>query len=609
MDGPLEVEAARVEWAQGAMVAEGGVEVRFGAHALAGARATWDGTTLVVEDGVYRRPEGTLAFDRAEVHPAEGTAVLVETRVETGGAAIEADRLELGEGMWTAEGATVVPCACTDGGTPALGFRARRITVVPDRVVVVHGGVVQVFEVPLLPVPYWRIPLDPRRFRLLFPEVGWGEYGPSASIQGRGGVGTAFVQGGPAWRLDRGLRGEVAVTAPGLSAQGALGWDALAEQVRGAGVARGGTTSTIAGAAVRAGVDAAWLSDADYLADYAVDYVARGTRWRDSRAVLAVGPSTLDVWLPDDGSVGALARERVAWELGRGRAVSVTPRIGVAVVGSVDEVAPLGELGVGARAAGGTTWFAAEARADVTGRLTAPGAGGAGFPGALSGWSDGLGAWGAGLGGWGEGLARGPLSAWGDGGTGLGGTIAAEAAVPMWSAVGPVRIQWWPGMRAEARAGWAPGEVVGAALRAGPAIRASTATRTGGVDVDAALLQDGTGWRPAASVDVHLARISVRGQVDPEVQAGEVRWMPGPLTLAAGTAHAAELWLGWGDAALALGRLRTGAGLAWNLDAVAYSGADARLGYDDGCTAATLTARFAPDRAVPDLGLALTLRK
>jgi len=609
VDGPLEVEAARVEWADGTIVAEGGVEVRVGAHSLSGARATWDGALLVVEEGVYRRHEGTLAFDRAEVHPAEGTAVLVESRVTTGGAAVEAERLVLGEGSWSAEGATVVPCTCADGGPPALGFQARRITVVPDRVVVVHGGAVRVFEVPVLPVPYWRIPLDPRRFRLLFPEVGWGEFGPSASLQGRGGVGSAFVQGGPAWRLDRGFRGEASVTAPGLAAQGAIGWDLLTARVRGAGVARGGATATIADTDLRAGVDATWLSDTDYLADYAVDYVARGTRWRDSRAVLAVGPSLLDVWLPDDGSVGTLARERLTWELGRGRPASITPRIGVAAVGSVDEVAPVAEVGVGARAAGGTSWLAAEARADLAGRLATAGVDAAAVPRALAGWPDALDAWGEGLGGWGDALARGPLSPWGDGGTGLGGTVAGEAAVPLWTEAGPLRTQWWPGVRAEARAGWAPGSPAEVGVRAGPSLRASTATRTGGVDLDAALLQDGTGWRPAGSVDVHFARFTLRGQVDPEVQAGEVRWMPGPVTLAAGSAHARGLWLGWGDAALALGRFRTGAGLAWNLDASAYSGADARLGYDDGCASAMLSARFAPDRALPDFGLALTLRK
>ncbi|MES2640095.1 MAG: hypothetical protein V4850_11450 [Myxococcota bacterium] len=605
MEGAVQVDAERIEWAGGVAVAEGAVEVRFGDEVLRGARATWDGTTLVVEDGVYRRPDGELAFDRAEVHPAVGTAVLVDSRVETGGAQITADRVEVGEGRWTASGATVLPCRCTDGAPPALSFRAKRVTVIPDRVVIVHGGVVRIFDVPLLPVPYWRVPLDPHRFRILVPEVGWGTFGPSALVEGRGGVGDWMFQGGPAWRMDRGARGELGITGPGMSARGTLGWDALTETVRGAGVTRGGVDR-----AARAAWDAAWVSDAAYLADYAVDYVSRGARWRDSRAVLGVGPSTFDVWLPDDGSAGTLARERVSWELGRGRSASVTPRVGIAAVGTLAEVAPLGEVGVGARATGGlrtasgTDWLAAEVRADVAGRgLWAEDgfdAGAAPRVGAADGWGDAL--------------ASAPLGRWGAGGTGLGGVVATDVAVPLWSSLGESRTQWWPGVRAEARAGWAPGDIVDAGVRAGPALRATTSFAQGGIGLDAAVLQDGSGWRPAAAVDVSLEALALRIQAEPDVQAGEVRWMPGPVTLAVGSTHAVTaytgtLWLGWSDAALALGRLRAGGGLAWDLAGGAYSGADARLGYDDGCTAAMVTARFAPDRDLPDFGFAATFRR
>ncbi|MFN7145275.1 MAG: hypothetical protein ACK4YP_15990, partial [Myxococcota bacterium] len=137
-------------------------------------------------------------------------------------------------------------------------------------------------------------------------------------------------------------------------------------------------------------------------------------------------------------------------------------------------------------------------------------------------------------------------------------------------------------------------------------------------------LQDGAGWRPAAALDLQLPTVSARIQADPGVQAGEVRWMPGAVTLAAGTARTGggggvaggasppapgALWLAWGDAGLALGRLRTGGGVAWDLGAAAFSGADARLGYDDGCVAATVSARFSPDRAVPDVGFAATFRR
>ncbi|MDP2316092.1 MAG: hypothetical protein Q8P41_24560 [Pseudomonadota bacterium] len=604
MEGAIEVAADRVEWAGGVAVAEGSVAVHFGDQSLTGARATWDGVTLVVEQGLYRRADGAFAFDRAEVRPAPGTAVLVDVRVTTGGASIVAERLELGEERWTADGATVVPCECADGGPPALSFTAARIEVVPDRVVIVHGGVARVFEVPILPVPYWRVPLDPHRFRLLLPEVGWGSFGPSAGIQARGGVGDWMIQGGPAWRYDRGGRGELTVTGPSITGQGALGWDALTETVRGAGATRGGVDGT-----VRLGWDATWVSDADYLADYAVDYVSRGTRWRDSRAVFGLGPSTLDVWVPDDGSAGTLARERVAWEIGRGRAASVTPRVGLAAVGTFDDLAPLGEIGVGARAVARTEWLVAELRGDLAGRVLVGDTALAVTPATLPAWSDGLDRWGSGTGGWGDALGHAPLDRWGTGGTGLAGLASADVAVPVWSSLGASRTQWWPGVRAEARAGWAPGAPVEGAVRVGPAVRATTSDADGGIGLDAALLQDGTGWRPALALDVHREKVAVRLQADPDVQAGEARWMPGPVTLAVGSARASALWLGWGDAGVAIGRLRTGAGLAWNLGEGTYAGADARIGYDDGCASAMVTARFAPDRPLPDFGFAATLRR
>ena len=66
-----------------------------------------------------------------------------------------------------------------------------------------------------------------------------------------------------------------------------------------------------------------------------------------------------------------------------------------------------------------------------------------------------------------------------------------------------------------------------------------------------------------------------------------------------------DLWLAWSDATVAPGRLRVGAGVTWDVGREAFAGASARLGYDDGCVNAWLTAGFAPDRAVPDVGLIL----
>lgn len=614
MEGAVEIQADRVEWSGGVATAEGGVEVRFGDQSLVGERATWDGELVVVERGEYRRPDGVFVFDRAEVRPRDGTGVVVAARAETGGALVVAERVEVGE-RWEATDATVVPCQCADGGPPALSFRAARITVVPEEVVIIHGGVARIFSIPVLPVPYWREPLDPHRFRLLIPELGWGEYGPTAKIEGRGGVGDWYLQGGPAWRADAGVRAEATLTGPGTKAEGAIGWDAEVERVRGAFASRGGVDER-----ARVGWDVAYVSDAAYLDDYSVDYVARGVAWRDSRAVVGLfdGDATLDAWLPDDGSLGSLARLRARHTFGRGTA-RLTPRLGIEAIGALDgdvlgEVTPVAELGVGGAATGGLPWLALEGRADLAGRAAF---GADGLVGDLPGVDDGFWEPPTSFGPplwpdparWGDGLAGGPLERWGVGSTGVLGTAAASAAVPVWSTLGAARIQWWPGVRAEARAGvWLDGEV-DADWRAGPSVRATTGFASGGVGVDAALLHDGFGWQPAAALDVHTGTLAARVQADPAVQAGEVRWTPGVVGLGAGSAHAGELWLAWGDAALALGRFRTGGGVAWDLGGAAFSGAEARVGYDDGCASATVTARFSPDRAVPDFGFAATLRR
>jgi hypothetical protein len=598
VDVPLEIQADAIRWEAGVAEAIGAVEVHLGDDTLVGARATWDGVVLRVEQGEYRRADGVFAFDSAEVRPAAGTASVVTTRIATGGAEIRADRLELAEGKWQAVGATVLPCLCTDGAPPAITLSAARITVIPDRVVILHGGVFRVFGAPILPVPWARLPLDPHRFRVLLPELGWGEDGPSARLAGRGGVGDYFLEGGPAWSLDRGPRAELALTGPPGIARGAIGYDLEAAAVRGVVASRGGIDTPVA----RVAWDTSWVSDADYLADYAVDYVTRGVSFRESRGVVAVGPGALDAWLPDDGSSGALVRGRLDRRFGDGP-TGATPRLVVALEGDVDggALVPVAEVGVGGRAAAELPWLSLEGRADLAAR---------------GGWSDGLAVDGPNAGavrastgwGWDDGLAAAPLARGGSW-RGLGGVAAGSASIPVWSSVrGGPAVQWWPGVRGEVRTG-ANVDGADAAARVGPALRASTAWAAGGMDVDVAVMQDGSGWRPTGALDVHLERVQLRVQADPDVQLGNVRWTPGVVEFGAGTARAGALWLTWGDASLALGRLRTGGGVAWDLTGAAFSGADARIGYDDGCFAATLSAHFGPDRPLPELGVAATMRR
>ena len=100
-------------------------------------------------------------------------------------------------------------------------------------------------------------------------------------------------------------------------------------------------------------------------------------------------------------------------------------------------------------------------------------------------------------------------------------------------------------------------------------------------------------------------------------QAGEVGWRPSGdgLSPSLGMAHlapldaAADVGLTWAAADLRRGVLRAGLSGAWDLDAGAWSVAGVRVGYDDGCMLGMVTADLSPDRALPDLGSQLQLRR
>lgn len=570
---PVEIVAEHIAWEAGVATATGGVRITWGDQVLTGRSATVSPTEATVEDGVLVRPDGALTFEAATVRFADGQATLRTVSATTGDATIEADTVSATEGRWVLGGAALSPCRCDDGGPAALTFSAGDLEVRPGDVAIVRGGAARLFGVPVLPVPYARIPLDEDRLRLDVPQVGHGDFGWFAEAKARGGVGAWDLAGGPAWREDRGFRGEVSAAGPvgdrpgeGANARGELGWDALAEEVRGVGTTRGGRDRV-----ARVAWDATVASDPTYADDQGVDYVTRGVGWRESRAVFGMGPLRVDGWLPDDGSEGTLAQARGRVEVGLGGGAPrvgsgvsaplvVAPRLALATVGDLDGVAPIGEAGLELRGSG------------TAGPVVARVAGDA----AVAGWA-----------GW-EAGAMG----------------AAQVEVPVWTETpGGRKVQWWPGVRADA--GWADASGV---ARLGPSLRAQAAWGEVGVGAEGRVAWDGAGWVPDGAIDVSGGAFGLRAQGDREVQAAEARWSPAPLSFGLGGAHADELWLSWGDVTARPGRLLVGTGLAWDLGAGAFTGADARLGYDDGCLAATLFARFAPDRALPDLGASLSFR-
>lgn len=524
----LIVTAERLEYADGVLTATGAVRVVYGDQVLTGATASLTEDVLVIETGVYVRPDGTLSFDRAEVHLRAQSASL--------------------------DHALVTPCACPDGGPPALRFSAREALLV-DEVVVIHGGAVRVFDAPLLPIPYGRVPLNADRFRVLFPELSHGSFGWAAAVAGRWRSGDHQFTVGPAWRQDRGIRAEAEVVGPDGAAQLAVGPDALAEQWRGALVSRGGRAAPL-----RVGWDLALYSDPAWPTDFATDYVSRGLPYQESRAVVGYGPARLSSAWADDGSDLPVAAAVLRPVLAEGAAGQVMPRVGAAVVGERAQ----GIVGVDAQAQA--------------------------LPGPLRVWGRGSGD------GW-----------YAAEGVGAEGRAEARVEVPFWSAAGAWRAQWWPGLQATgdldsaAAASWWAGPSLSVEA-VGPTISLQADVR---VPIPEAIP---TLWLSAGAGPAEL-----RGQLDPDQQAAALRWRGGP-ELTMGVVHTDALWVLTQAAMVGVGRLRIGDSVGYDPLTGALTELVGRIGYDDGCSSLTLSAAYSADRnadgyVLPEMGLSLVLRK
>jgi len=597
--GTVLIEADRLVYEDGRVEASGQVTVVWEDQRVEGERAVLDGRALVVESGRWVRGADTLVFSSARVNLDTREGELRGLGVTVDGARLDAEGLSLRpDGTWGLTDGRLEPCQCPDGERPALSFRAARAEVVPGEYVVLHGATARVFDVPVLPVPWWRVPLDRDRFRLLFPELGYGAPGLSASWESEGTVAGWTVRGGPAVRQDRGFRGLLSVRGPAASGAGELGWDGVEARVRGLGVSRGGLvaeTPAPLGPPARLAWDVAVASDATYADDYAVDYVARGVAWRESRGVAEWGPARLVTALPDDGSRAALVGGRVRAELGRGGAWGVAPFLEGGVVGSLPPVrggAAVEAVGASPALRGGL-----ELRGSATAGPVHTELRGEGWLGAAP--EEGL-AWG------GRGVGRVELPAWGDLGSWraqgwLGGTTRVEVAEPV-GAGASGGILWG-----------ADGQLRTAAIEplvAGPSLRVEAAGAPGVVQTElvAGFAADGD-FVPSGTLAVRAGPVDLDLGADPDQQRVRVGVREGAVSVSVGSLRAEPLWLAWGDVDLAPGRVRAGGGLTWDLGEAGWSGASARLGYDDGCAAAMLTAGFGPDRTLPDLGLSLRLRR
>ncbi|GDX82423.1 hypothetical protein LBMAG42_42340 [Deltaproteobacteria bacterium] len=563
------VAADRLSFTAGRVTAEGHVIVHVGDEVLEAEAVDGTAEDLTVQRGVWYRADGVVRFENATINLRARSGVIAEASLVRDGVTLDAQRIAIDEsaGVVRADQARLEPCACADGHRPALSFRARSVELIGAEVAVIRGGTVRVFDVPIVPVPYWREALDPRQFRLSFPQVSYGSLGFSASEHARFGVGPELLEIGPAWREDRGGRLDVAMSGP-VTLEGAVGWDSVWESPRGAGVTRGG----FADATRRLAWDVTAQSDPLYAEHYGPSWVDRGVLWHDSRALAQTGPLRATAWIPDDESTGKHATLRYRPELSRaGWAAAPWVEAGVAS-------APYVMAGADARASHTGSVLHAEAT------VAAAGVGQVGWGGAP--------------------LAQGFAGAMG------------RAEVPFWGEIGKHRVQFFTGARVEAEVGDPLGTplrihpgIDGTAFGAGPTLRASAALGPNVLSGEAtALLGLDGGITPKLTINASSEAWSARAESDGDAAALQLQTR-GVVALDVGALLAPDAQLGWADLTWHPGRLVLGGGASRGFSETDPLTGSARLGYDDGCSSLVLSAAFSPDRALPDVGLALALRK
>ena len=585
----VEVHAAKLAWQAGGYVAEGGVQIWFGEDHVTAARAEGGADVLVLTQGTWVHDGSSLAFDSATIQIRSRDAVVRGATLTVGEATLIANSIAVEQGNVLANQATLTPCACDDGKPPAVQFTARHIDVIEAKVAVVRGGVVRVFTVPVLPVPYWRVPLDPDVFRLSIPEIAYGDLGVSTRWHGTWGVAGYRFDAGPAWRQDRGGRLELGVTGHDRLS-GEVGWDDGTQSVRGAVATDGGFAGAWApglrlprnGALRdRAAWDISVLSDPEYAEDYGVSYVDRGVLFRESRVLGQLGPLRLAGWLPDIDPVGGTVAEATFRPRLGTAAVSVIPQLGLALVGSEKLES---RIVAGAAARGSHSWggLHLEGTGEVLGQADPADLG---APAIIS-----------------VAQGRAELATWGDGPLG--------------------RFALFPGVVGRAGLIRDEGGASSNDVGVGPSVRVQSALGSTIASLSAAVVFDGVGLAPEGAIDLAGEHVTMRSTVGPDAQAIDLR-AGNAVVGRVGVVHAGIEWFTLGEISLHLGRFVSGLGLSidpvpdaadvrvfeWAGAALALDGATARVGYDDGCSSFVVTAALSPDRDLPDLGAQVVLRK
>ncbi len=583
---PAVISADLILAEDGIATGTGSVSIQLGEQRAEGQRFVLDvaSGSLLLEEGAWHRPEGTVRFSRAEIDLGDLSGVLLSARYTGESFTASGESLSFVGEHLTGEAVTVSVCGCPEGAPQTWDVTARTVSVTLDEIARFSGGWIRVCERRLLPVPFGAVVLAPRRTGLLPPAIGYGVDGLQVTTP-------VFIAAGahtnltvsPAWRQERGVRGlaegQVSLAeSEEVVLRGALGDDLKEGRWRGAGDLEGTWTPGPA----RVGVDAQRWSDLDYQADYGGDFLTRAAPWTESVGVLGLPWIRLesDTFQSAERTTQRPAAGVLSTSGGRG-AVSTWGQGRLDVFAEGSDPAALSEATLRSAAAGTVSashrWDALQ----LTGTAT------------------------------GQGVAWSGAEPWALGQAGV------TAMVPVWGDVGSLRHLAAAGLTASA-SGWTaaasprtPDEVLPDTIAVGPRVTSRwIAPRGVPVSAVAGLPWTPEGLRPEATVRLQHGAWSGRLQLEERLQVVSAAWSdaPGRLTLSAVRADD-----------VTLGSLRTtwwlpGVPIAvgWrhlaDLSQTLSAGPLLRYRSPCDCLDVSASAAWAADRSLPDLGLQVQVR-
>jgi len=563
----------------------------------------------VVLDGDTMRGEGHVVVRIGDltVSGTTFTATLEETpsvtltdaEVSDGPIALTAETLTFDGETLSGTGISYTGCGCAV--PPPWRVTAAEAEWVPEQTVRFHRATLRLLEVPVLPVPSGKLPLE-RRSGLLLPAVGHGTDGwrfaqPMYLVLGR----SADLTLTPEVRTKRSVRllGEARWALRGGNGQlaGALGHDLVERGMRGAAAWTHGWSDGTLLAASRG----QWSSDPAIFADYGDRFLDRGHPYDEGRLLLGAGPVELGADLfqsrsPTDHLVAELGAYQPAAPLGGGFLGAGSVRAGYWVHGDTPWRGTAGFLSLDAATRLERPMHLGPLRVSALARSRIRSDAGGGSFGVEAGMDARLPAWHRGP----RGLSHlEPQVLLLYGGSTTLGEVAPDLLPPRWTAA--------PGLmfRHAGRHGWLEARTGVAVTDSGWRLdldgHAQTGPWSGWLQAAAdprgpALGSAGLGWtRPRGALEVSWAHAPERLLYQPAPDAarslhqvrGAARWtLPGPL-------HTLAL----------------SASTTWDLDRSRWltRGAGVRWTHPTRCLALGMEAWLDDDRPVPDVALTLAV--